>query len=113
MSTNNRIVCIVEDDPSNVLFFHEALKGFPGITVLTFKDPISALEHFQEFDYAYVLVISDFKMERLDGMDLLKCIKDVKPLVRTILITAVFRFETKDCKNILKRKLLMALFKNR
>ncbi|HTH20586.1 MAG TPA: hypothetical protein VL854_00075 [Nitrososphaeraceae archaeon] len=27
MSTKNRIVSIVEDDSSNVLFFHEALKG--------------------------------------------------------------------------------------
>jgi DNA-binding NtrC family response regulator len=106
MSTNNRIVCIVEDDPSNILFFHEALKGFSRITVLTFKDPISALEHFQEFDYAYVLVISDFKMERLDGMDLLKCIKDVNPLVRTILITAVFRFEDKRLQEYTKKKII-------
>lgn len=106
MSINNRIVSIVEDDPSNVLFFHEALKGFPGIAVLTFSNPFLALQHFQEFEYAYVLVISDFKMKRLDGMDLLKNIKDINPFVRTILITAAFRFEDKRLQEYTKKKII-------
>ena len=72
---NNRIVSIVDDDPSTVLFFHEALKRIPGITIITFTNPVLALEHFQEYDYAYVLVISDLKMSPLDGMELLKNIK--------------------------------------
>lgn len=106
MSTINRIVSIVEDDRSNVLFFHEALKGFSGITIFTFKDPLLALEHFQEFDYAYVLVISDFKMAGLDGFELLKSIKDINPLVRTILITAAFRFDNKIFQEYVKKKII-------
>jgi DNA-binding NtrC family response regulator len=106
MSTINRIVSIVEDDPSNILFFNEALKAFSGITVLTFTDPFLALQHFREFDYAYVLVISDFKMRRLDGMDLLKNIKDLNPFVRTILITAAFRFEDKRLQDYVKKKII-------
>ncbi len=39
-------------------------------------------------------------------MDLLKCIKDVKPLVRTILITAVFRFEDKRLQEYTKKKII-------
>lgn len=106
MSPNNRIVSIVEDDPSNNLFFHEALKGFPGITVFTFTDPILALQHFQEYDYAYVLVIADFKMRGLNGFELLKNIKDANPLVRTILITAAFSVDNKIYQEYTKKKII-------
>ena len=68
MSSNNRIVSIVDDDPGSALFFDEALRTIGGITTITFTDPIMALEHFQEMGYAYVLVISDFKMPGLNGM---------------------------------------------
>jgi DNA-binding NtrC family response regulator len=85
---NNRIVSIVDDDPGTTMFFHEALRSIPGITIFTFTDPILALEHFQVNGYAYVMVISDFKMPGLNGMELLKKIKDSDRFVRTILMTA-------------------------
>ena len=91
MYANNRIVSIIEDDPSTTLFFREALKEFTEITVVAFTDPILALEHFQKYDYAYVLVISDYKMAALNGMEFLKKIKEYNRFVRTILITAAFR----------------------
>ncbi|CAN5526479.1 hypothetical protein BH18THE1_BH18THE1_14790 [soil metagenome] len=93
MYANNRIVSIIDDDPSTTLFFREALKEFTGITVVDFTDPILALEHFQEYGYVYVLVICDFKMAGLDGMELLKNIKESNRFVRTILITAAFRMD--------------------
>ena len=61
MSTN-RIICIVDDDADITLLFHDILNGITGATVLTFTDPILALQHFQVNEHAYVLVISDFKM---------------------------------------------------
>jgi DNA-binding NtrC family response regulator len=88
VSLNNRSVSIVDDDPGTTLFFHEVLKSIPGIKISTFTDPIAALEHFQVNDYAYVLVISDYKMPGLNGMELLKNIKDSNRYVRTILTTA-------------------------
>jgi two-component SAPR family response regulator len=56
--------------------------------VLIFTDPILALGHFQVTEHAHVLVISDFKMSGLNGMEFLKKIKDLNPSVRTILMTA-------------------------
>jgi DNA-binding NtrC family response regulator len=88
MSSNNRIVSIVDDDPGITMFFHEALRTIPGITIFTFTDPILALEHFEMYGYAYVLVISDYKMPGLNGMEFLKKIKDQNRFVRTILMTA-------------------------
>lgn len=68
---------IVDDDLDIVLLFHNALKSISGITIFTFTDPIMALEHFQVDEYAYVLVISDYKMPGLDGMEFLRKIKDL------------------------------------
>ena len=93
MSANNRIVSIVDDDPDVSLFFHEALRTIAGITIFSFTDPILALEHFQDNGYAYVAVISDFKMPGLNGMEFLKKIKESNRFVRTILMTA---FEIDD-----------------
>jgi len=70
-------VSIVDDDLDIVLLFHNALKSISGITIFTFTDPIMALEHFQVDEYAYVLVISDYKMPGLDGMEFLRKIKDL------------------------------------
>ena len=102
VSNNNRIVVIVDDDLEITLLFREALKDISRVKIFTFTDPVLALEHFQVNEYAYVLVISDFKMPGLNGMEFLKKIKALNPFVRTILMTAfevvdkIFRDYTKN-----------------
>jgi DNA-binding NtrC family response regulator len=103
--TNNRIVSIVDDDPDIVMLFHEALQNIPGITIFTFTDPILALEHFQVNGYAYVAVISDFKMPGLNGMELLKKIKDSNRFVRTILMTA-FTIDDNTFQEYTRKKII-------
>jgi DNA-binding NtrC family response regulator len=89
------------------MLFHEALKSISGITIFTFTDPILALEHFQVNEYAYVLVISDFKMPGLNGMEFLKKIKELNRFVRTILMTA-FTIEDKVYREYTKKKIINA-----
>jgi DNA-binding NtrC family response regulator len=102
VSNNNRIVVIVDDDLELTLLFRAALKDISRVKIFTFTDPVLALEHFQINEYAYVLVISDFKMPGLNGMEFLKKIKGLNPFVRTILMTAfevvdkIFRDYTKN-----------------
>jgi two-component system cell cycle response regulator CpdR len=74
-SVKNRIVVIVDDDLEITILFREALKDIEGISLFTFTDPILALEHFQLNEYAYVLVISDFKMPGLNGLEFLSKVK--------------------------------------
>jgi len=105
MSANNRIVSIVDDDPGITMFFHEALRTIAGITIFTFTDPILALEHFQVNGYAYVAVISDFKMPVLNGMELLKKIKDSNRFVRTILMSA-FEIDDTLFREYTKKKII-------
>jgi len=87
VSLNNRIVSIVDDDPY-IIFFMKPYKVFQVLEYLLLQILSLALEHFQVNDYAYVLVLSDFKMPGLNGMELLKKIKDSNRFVRTILTSA-------------------------
>ena len=107
MSTNNRIVSIVDDDPDIILLFHEALKSISGITIFTFTNPILALEHFQVNEYAYVLVISDFRMPGLNGVEFLKQVRDINRFVRTIMMTA-FEIDHQTFRDYIKKKIINA-----
>ena len=107
MSNNNRIVVIVDDDLELTLLFRAALKDISRVKIFTFTDPVLALEHFQINEYAFVLVISDFKMPGLNGMEFLKKIKALNPFVRTILMTA-FEVEDKIFREYTKNKIIDA-----
>jgi DNA-binding NtrC family response regulator len=93
MSSNNRIVSVVDDDVSTATFFHEALRqNIDGVSVFSFIDPIKAFEHYTENKEKYALVISDLRMPGLNGLELLKKVKTLNPKVRTILMSA-YNFE--------------------
>jgi DNA-binding NtrC family response regulator len=96
MSTNKRIVSIVDDDIYIAKLFHEALsENIDGISVFSFNDPIMAFEHFVENKENCVLVISDLRMPGLNGLELLKKVKISNPKVRTILMSA-YNFEEEE-----------------
>ena len=61
-------------------------------SVSAFNDPIEALKHFTENQSKYALVISDLRMAGLNGLELLKKVKNFNPKVRTILMSA-YNFE--------------------
>lgn len=83
-STNNKIVSIVDDEIDITELFHDALcNNIDGITVVTFNDPVIALEHFTGNKENYALVISDLRMPNLNGLELLKKIKKLNEKVRT------------------------------
>jgi DNA-binding NtrC family response regulator len=88
-----RLVAIVDDEKDITLLFRDALQKIKGVSVLTFTDPKIALEHFRTNNAHYVVLLSDFRMPALNGIELIKKIKDSNPFVRTILMTA---FEIND-----------------
>ena len=87
---DERIVSIVDDEIDTTKLFNDSLCGnIDGITVITFNDPIIALQHFTENKENYALVISDLIMPDLNGLELLKKIKILNDKVRTMLINAM------------------------
>ena len=89
MSSSTKIVSIVDDELDITELFHDAVcDSIDGVSVVSFNDPVIALEHFTQNKERYALVISDFRMPNLTGLELLKKVKKFRSNVRTILVSA-------------------------
>jgi DNA-binding NtrC family response regulator len=96
LERNNQLpmyVAIIDDEPDLAYLFKEALSQIEGAEVFAFTDPLLALEHFQTNHQNYRVVISDYRMPTMTGMELLSKIKDVNPAVTRIMMSA---FEIQD-----------------
>ena len=91
--SKKRLVGIVDDEVDITKLFRDALGIINGITIFTFTDPVMAIEHITINKEKYVLVISDLRMPGLNGLELIKKLKNMNPFIRTILMTA---FESND-----------------
>ncbi len=73
--------------------FKEALGQIEGVQIFAFTYPLLAFEHFKANHPNYMVVISDYRMPTMTGMELLSKIKEVNPAVTSIMISS---FEIQD-----------------
>ena len=96
MERNNQspvFVAVIDDEADLAYLFKEALSQIDGVQVFAFTDPLLALEHFKANHQNYRVVISDYRMPTMTGMELLSKIKDVSPAATRIMMSA---FEIQD-----------------
>ena len=105
--SRKRLVAIVDDEKDITVLFRDALQRIKGISIFAFTNPLMALEHFTINKEQYVLVISDLRMPSLNGLELVKKIKDLNPLSRTILMTA-FEIDDKLFQEYSKKEIINA-----
>ena len=93
LSTCKSIVSIVDDELDITKLFDVVLRdNIDHASVVTFNNPVIALEHYAKYKNRYALVIADMRMPAVNGLQLLKKVKELNPKVRTILISA-YEFE--------------------
>lgn len=88
MINNKRLIAVVDDELDIAQLFRNALQTTTGFTIFAFTEPQSAFEHFELNREDYTLIISDLRMPSINGLELIKKIKDLNPYIRTILMTA-------------------------
>jgi DNA-binding NtrC family response regulator len=107
VATSKKIVSIVDDEIDITELFQYAISAsIHGVSVITFNDPVIALEHFADNKKNYALVISDLRMPNLNGLELLKKVKQLNPSVRTILISAYEVDEDQVFQNYMKQGII-------
>jgi two-component SAPR family response regulator len=82
---------LIVDDRDIVLIIKISLDKV-GLTVSSFTDPLMALETFRQTPSDYDLIISDIRMPHLNGYDFVRQIKNIKPTMKILLMSA-FEYE--------------------
>jgi DNA-binding NtrC family response regulator len=102
ISPNEGILAIVDDNPDITMLFADALSGIDGISVFTFNESLAALNHFTNNKEEYILVICDLIMPGLNGLDLVKKIKQISPKTR-IVITSCYEIEPGELQTCINK----------
>ena len=87
MALNNDSIMIVDDEIEITTFMKLSLQKC-GFNVDSFTDPFLALEHLQINSKDYMIVISDIRMPGLNGFEFVRKIREVKPKIKVLLMTA-------------------------
>lgn len=83
----NRSILLVDDELDIVNLFTELLKG-KKYDVFGFTNPLKALEDYKENYDQYGMVISDIRMPKMNGFDLVKNVKMINRNISIILMSA-------------------------
>ena len=94
IATSKSILAL--DDDFDIIVIIKSVLQKQGFVVFAFTDPYLALEHFKINANGYGLVISDVRMPGMNGFEFVSRVKELKPDIKAILMTA---FEINDIKN--------------
>ncbi len=92
MRSNTGTILVVDDDPEVRTTYSEFLSD-SGYTVIALPDGASALSAIREVSNID-LVIADYQMPDMSGIDLIRNLREVMPSVQTIMLTAYGSIET-------------------
>ena len=91
-NNNNQYILLVDDEKDIVELFTEYLIA-NGFNTISFLTPMEALNYFYQNQSNCSLVITDYRMPQMSGLDLIKKIreKDTDCKIKTIVICAFIK----------------------
>lgn len=82
------------DDEEMITAVVEAILAAEGYAVRAFQDPARALQAFTEATSKPDLLITDFVMGEMNGLQLIEACKKLAPHLKTILLSGTIKAET-------------------
>jgi CheY-like chemotaxis protein len=91
-NNNNKYILLVDDDKDTIYTFDLYLKSL-GFSTKPFVNPVEALNYFNTNFTNCILVITDYAMPQMSGIDLIQKIreKDHNYRIKIILISATIK----------------------
>ena len=92
-SNNNDFYILLVDDEKDILDLFSEYLTSNGFNTISFDNPVKAIKHFYQNPNNCSLVIADYKMPQMSGIDLIKKIKekDTDCKIKTIIISAFIK----------------------
>ena len=87
MALKHESIMIVDDEIDIAIYMKLSLQKC-GYYVDSFTDPFLALGHFQLNSEDYTIVLSDIRMPGMNGFEFVQKIREVKPKIKVLLMTA-------------------------
>ena len=84
---NSRMLIYVVDDEPILLELAAFILEPLGYRLKTFRDPEAAFQEFRSADHPPRLLITDYAMHQMNGLELLKKCKSANPDLKTLLIS--------------------------
>jgi DNA-binding NtrC family response regulator len=78
---------VLDDEPDITTVITTSLTK-NGFNVFGFTNPFLALEHFQINFKGYSIILSDLRMPGMNGFEFVRNIREIKPDVKVLLMTA-------------------------
>ena len=106
-TSNTKVRILVVDDEPDILLGLKALLTGRGHYVKTLDKPVQALEHLQNTDVLYDLVITDYRMPGgVSGLDLAKQVKKHTRQTKVFLMTAFDIFSLPEIIEAVNSKII-------
>ena len=97
-------ICIIDDDTDLLTLFSDALKS-SGFRTTGFNDPVEAIEYLRKHHNEFGLVVTDWRMPKMDGSIIIKLISQTDPSIGIMMISA-FDFDDEELHEITKEDFL-------
>ncbi len=83
----SRSIIVVDDEPELASLFKAFLKN-QGYDVVSFTDPVLALEYYKKTSDKHSLIITDLRMPGICGIDLAMKVREFDNKIKIFLMTA-------------------------
>jgi two-component SAPR family response regulator len=103
-------IMVLDDDFGIANLVKQILQGYGFERVLTFTDPLLALEHFRINQKDYSPIISDIRMPTMNGFEFVGEARKINPKVKILLMTA-FEIDDKEFARVLPNPKIDGLIK--